>query len=232
MRIAILTYPGLTALDAIGPFEVFNILREFEICFVWKEVGPVVADGGRLILGATHTLDEVQCCDLLLVPGSSANTLTVMADDVVMRWLRAVHAGTRFTASVCSGALILAAAGLLGDEPATTHWAAMPLLPRYGAKPEPDKRIVESGKLVTAAGVSAGIDLALHLVAKLLDPERAKIAQLLIEYDPQPPFDSGHMRKAQADIARKAKARMSRIAMTNPRNLISIPKLLTRQWRT
>lgn len=106
------------------------------------------------------------------------------------------------------------------------------LATRYGAKPEPDKRIVESGKLVTAAGVSAGIDLALHLVAKLLDPERAKIAQLLIEYDPQPPFDSGHMRKAQADIARKAKARMSRIAMTNPRNLISIPKLLTRQWRT
>jgi transcriptional regulator GlxA family with amidase domain len=230
MRIVFLTYPGMTALDALGPYEVFNSLRAFDIRFAWKEPGPVVTDSGVLIVGATHSLDEIHEADVLLVPGSAANTLTMMTDDDVLAWLKTIHATTRFTTSVCSGALILGAAGLLEGLPATTHWAGMSALKPMGATPCPDDRIVESGKIITAAGVSAGIDLALHLVAKLLDEDQAKMAQLFIEYDPQPPFDSGHMSKAEAHIAQQAKTKMAAIAASNPTNLLSIPKLVLRQW--
>ena len=167
---------------------------------------------------------------MVLVPGSAADTLTMMADQEVLAWLKKVHAKTRFTTSVCSGALILGAAGLLNGLPATTHWAGMSALIQVGATPRPEERIVEAGKIITAAGVSAGIDLALDLVAKLLDEDQAKMAQLFIEYDPQPPFDSGHMSKAEAHIARQVKKKMAAIAASNPRNLLSIPKLVVRQW--
>ena len=230
MRIVFLTYPGMTALDALGPYEVFNSLRAFDIRFAWKEPGPVATDSGVLVIGATHSLDEIDECDVVLVPGSAADTLTIMADDEVLAWLEKVHPTTRFTTSVCSGALILGAAGLLDGLPATTHWAGMSALRQVGATPRPEERIVEAGKVITAAGVSAGIDLALHLVARLLDEDRAKMAQLLIEYDPQPPFDSGHMSKTEAHIARQAKTKMAAIAAGNPRNLVSIPKLVVRQW--
>ena len=183
-----------------------------------------------LVIGATHSLDEIDECDVVLVPGSAADTLTMMADQEVLAWLKKVHAKTRFTTSVCSGALILGAAGLLNGLPATTHWAGMSALIQVGATPRPEERIVEAGKIITAAGVSAGIDLALDLVAKLLDEDQAKMAQLFIEYDPQPPFDSGHMSKAEAHIARQVKKKMAAIAASNPRNLLSIPKLVVRQW--
>jgi transcriptional regulator GlxA family with amidase domain len=230
MKIVFLTYPGMTALDALGPYEVFNSLRAFDIRFAWKETGPVVTDSGVLVIGATHSLDETDACDVVLVPGSAADTLTMMADQEVLAWLRNIHPTTRFTTSVCSGALILGAAGLLKGLPATTHWAGMSALKQVGATPRPDERIVDTGKIITAAGVSAGIDLALHLVARLLDEDQAKLAQLFIEYDPQPPFDSGHMSKAEEHIAREAKTKMAAIAARNPRNLLSIPKLLMRQW--
>lgn len=113
MKIVILIYPGLTVLDAIGPYEVFNSLRKFDIHFAWKEVGPVVSDSGVLMLGATHSLGEISECDVLLVPGSAADTLTLTADHEVLRWIRKIHASTKYTTSVCSGALILGAAGLL-----------------------------------------------------------------------------------------------------------------------
>lgn len=230
MRVVFLTYPGLTALDAIGPYEVFNALREFEICFAWKEVGPIVADSGVLVLGATHALEDITECDVVIVPGSAAETLTIMADDEVLRWLRAIDATTRYTASVCSGALILGAAGLLKGLPATTHWAGLPYLSRVGATAMPDERIVDNGHILTAAGVSAGIDLALHLVGKLLGDEQAEMAQLLIEYDPRPPYDAGHMSKADEALAQKASLKMNRTAAANPRNLLSVPKLLLGRW--
>ena len=230
MKVVILIYPGLTALDAIGPYEVFNSLRKFDIQFAWKEVGPVISDSGALVLTATHSLAEISECDVLLVPGSAADTLTLMTDQKVLSWLRRIHATTRFTTSVCSGALILGAAGLLKGLPATTHWAGMKALKQVGAVPKPKDRIVRNEKIITAAGVSAGIDLALLLVSEILGTEQAKIAQLLIEYDPHPPFDAGHMSKAEESVAKKARSKMYRIATMNPRNIVTIPKLLLKKW--
>ena len=158
MKVAILIYPGMTALDAVGPYEVFNGAKDIELQFVWKEVGPVLTDSGVLAIGATHTITEVTSPDILLVPGSTADTPTLMADSEIMRWIQEVHKRTQFTTSVCSGALILAAAGVLEGLPATTHWAGMSALKRFGADPKPGERIVHSGKVITAAGVSAGID--------------------------------------------------------------------------
>lgn len=229
MNIAILVYPGMTALDAIGPYEVLNGLPDATLHFVWKTVGPVITDSGVLALGATHTFDQIKQADIVVVPGSSADTPTMMADSRVLSWLREIHPTTRFTTSVCSGALILAAAGLLKGLPATTHWAAMSALSKFGSEPMPEERVVQSGKIITSAGVSAGIDMALHLVAQIYGEERARIIQLLIEYDPRPPFDSGHMSKAAPRIAEAARSEMSRRA-TNIRNLISVPKVLANQW--
>lgn len=229
MNIAILIYPGMTALDAIGPYEVLNGIPDVRLHFVWKTIGPVMTDSGVLVIGATHTLDQIKRADVVVVPGSSADTVTMMADSRVLTWLKEIHPTTRFTTSVCSGALILAAAGLLSGLPATTHWAGISALRRFGAEPRPDERVVQSGKIITAAGVSAGIDMALHLVAQICGEERAKIIQLLIEYDPRPPFDSGHMSKADSRIADAARSEMSRRA-ANIRNLISVPRLLANQW--
>jgi transcriptional regulator GlxA family with amidase domain len=230
LKIAILVYPGMTALDAIGPYEVFNATRAFDIQFVWKEIGPIVTDSGRLVLGATHALADVQAADLVLVPGSSTDTLTEMADQAVLNWLRAVDRTTRYTTSVCTGALILGAAGLLRGHPATTHWLGMPALQTFGATALPNERIVRSGKLVTAAGVSAGIDLALYLTAELLGAEAAQAAQLSIEYDPQPPFDAGHLSKADPAVVRRARADLAKLAVLNPRNLVSLPAFVVQRW--
>jgi len=196
---AILLYPGVTALDAVGPWEVFSRLPNTEVRFVGKEVGPVTCEGGTLLLGVTHTLAETPSPDLLLIPGG-ATTPTQMVDDEVLEWLREVHKTTTWTASVCTGALILGAARILKGLPATTHWYKMGVLKIMGAKPQPDERIVHSGKIVTSAGVSAGIDLALWLAGEIVGRERAQAIQLAIEYDPHPPFDAGHMSKASEDI--------------------------------
>lgn len=229
MQIAIVVYPGMTALDAIGPYEVLATLPGRELRFVWKEAGPIVTDSGALVLGATHSFAATPRPDLVLVPGSSADTATTMADTEVLDWLRAVHPHTQYTTSVCTGALILAAAGLLEGRPATTHWMGMPMLKTLGARPQPEARIVRDGKIFTAAGVSAGIDLALTLLAEIRDDDESRIAQLLIEYDPQPPFDSGHVGKATPEIVGRARRRMLKLAL-NPRDLISVPKILARRW--
>lgn len=227
MQIAILLYPGVTVLDAVGPYEVLRMLPDVDIRFVAHEAGPIVADSGVLALAATHGLDETPAPYMVLVPGSEANTATAMADGVLLDWLRRVHATTTWTASVCTGACILAAAGLLEGRPATTHWAAMGVLKRFGALPQPEQRVVRSGKIWTAAGVSAGIDLGLMLVAEIGGKQRAEMAQLMIEYDPQPPFDQGHMSKARREIAAAAREESARRAQ-NPRNALSVPLIL---WR-
>ena len=229
MNIVILIYPGMTALDVVGPYEVLNLVPDARIQFVWKEVGPVMSDSGVLAIGATHTVDDVKAADVVVVPGSWADTLTMMADVTVLTWLKEIHRTTRYTASVSSGALILAAAGLLKGLPATTHWAAIPALGTFGADPISDERVVESERIVTCAGVSAGIDMALYLAAKLCGEERAQIIQLLIEYDPQPSFDTGHIDKADAKIAAAARSDMLRRS-ANIRNLLSVPQLLADQW--
>lgn len=230
VQIAILLYPGMTALDAIGPYELLNAARDRELRFVAKEVGPIITDSGVLVLGATHTFDETPHPDLVLVPGSSHATTQTMADAQTLAWLRAVHPNTRFTTSVCSGALILGAAGLLEGLAATTHWAAMPMLAGFGATPCPNDRIVRQGKVITAAGVSAGLDLALAVLAELDGDDAAKAAQLMIEYDPQPPFDCGHITKADASTRRRARKALTLAALT-PRELFAFPAVMLNRFK-
>lgn len=226
-EIAIVLYPGLTALDAVGPYEVLKLLPGADVRFVAREPGPVSTDRGHLLLGATHSFDETPAPFLILVPGSEANTTTAMADGYLIRWLQKAHEKTTWTASVCSGALILGAAGLLEGRCATTHWWAQSSLARFGATPMTGERIVRSGKIWTAAGVSAGLDLALAVFSEIAGPEAAEVAQLRIEYDPHPPFDAGHPSKASDRLRKLAEAGLAHDAR-NPQDLISVPKIF---WR-
>lgn len=210
MQIAIMLYPGFTALDFIGPYESLRYLPDAEVRFVWHEVGPVAADSRVLLVGATHTFDETPSPDLLLIPGGFA-TMEHARDDKVLDWVRRAHATSTWTTSVCSGSVILAAAGLLDGKRATSHWAALPVLRTFGAQPVGDQRIVPADdKIVTAAGVSAGIDLGLWLAGRIGGEAKAKAIQLSMEYDPQPPFDSGHMSKASAGTKALATAMMGK----------------------
>jgi transcriptional regulator GlxA family with amidase domain len=227
-QIAIVLYPGVTALDAVGPYELLKSVRGADLRFVAHAPGPVTCDSGRLALIATHGFDETPQPDLVLVPGSENGTVQAMADARLLDWLRKVHPGTRFTTSVCSGALVLAAAGLLKDLPATTHWAAQGALERFGARPDRTARTVRAGKVWTAAGVSAGIDLALALLAEIDGEAWAKLNQLIIEYDPRPPFDAGHPDKAGEDVFAAAKVEMARRAR-NPLDVLALPQIIGRR---
>jgi transcriptional regulator GlxA family with amidase domain len=196
MRIAILVFEKLAALDAVGPYEVLQAVPGWNVCFVGPRKGAIRADSGALGLHADYSLDEVSGADVVLVPGGEGNR-PLLEDEEVLSWLRAVDSGTRWTTSVCTGSLLLAAAGLLDGRRATCHWLFRERLGELGAEPVAD-RVVEDGKYVTAAGVSAGIDMALHLVGRGAGPETAQAVQLGIEYDPQPPFDAGSPDKAPA----------------------------------
>ncbi|MEO1629796.1 MAG: DJ-1/PfpI family protein [Bacteroidota bacterium] len=228
MQIAIVLYDGMTALDAIGPYEVLRTIPDADLRFVSNTPGPVVTDSGVLVLGATHSFAETPAPDLFLVPGSTADTATAMADRALIEWVRSAHETSTLTLSVCTGALVLAAAGILKGRPATTHWAAQSVLKGFGVDARRDERIVRSGKIITAAGVSAGIDLALDVVMELCGQAHAEVTQLAIEYDPQPPLDAGHPSKASPEIYRTAKQEAF-VAARNPRDVVSIPKILWRQ---
>jgi transcriptional regulator GlxA family with amidase domain len=227
MQIAIVLYPGLTALDAIGPYEVLRLLPDAEVRFVGAEPGPIVADSGVLFLGVTHSYAETPRPDVVLVPGSGPRTATAMADAELTGWLRRVHETTQWTTSVCTGALILAAAGILEGKPATTHWNVVRALSALGAQPRPGERIVHAGKVVTAAGVSAGIDLGLWLAGEIAGRERAETIQLYIEYDPHPPFDAGSPSKASEAVLGNAKALGRKVAV----NPSEVRALATVAWR-
>ena len=225
MQIAIMLYPGFTALDFIGPYESLHYLPDAEVRFVWHEPGPVTADSGVLVVGATHSFDETQTPDLVLVPGGFS-TLQHARDEKVLDWVRRVHQSTQWTTSVCSGSVILAAAGLLEGKRATSHWAALPVLRTFGVEPVGDERIVDAGgRIVTAAGVSAGIDLGLWLAGRIAGEAKAKAIQLSMEYAPQPPFDSGHMSKASAATKATATAMMGR-QLATPASLAASTGLL------
>lgn len=216
-QIAIVTYPGFTALDMIGPYEVLRSLPDAEVRFVWHEAGPITADSGVLVIGATHSLAETPSPDVVLVPGGPSTPVHAR-DDVLLDWLRRVHQTARWTTSVCSGSVILAAAGLLEGRRATSHWLTVPALKAFGAVPVGDERIVHEDDVVTCAGVSAGLDMALWLAGEIGGEARAKAIQLLIEYDPQPPYDSGHLSKASATTKAAATALLSRDSM-KPANM-------------
>jgi transcriptional regulator GlxA family with amidase domain len=203
MQIAIVLYPGFTALDFIGPYEVLRNLPDAEVRFVWHEPGPIAADSGVLLVGATHSFDETPSPDVVLVPGGMS-TFEHARDEKLLEWVRRADETSTWTTSVCSGSAILAAAGLLKGKRATSHWSVVPMLKPFGVIPVGSERIVSEGKLVTCAGVSAGLDMALWLAGQIAGEPAAKAIQLVIEYDPQPPFDSGHFSKAS--VATKALA--------------------------
>ena len=198
MQISILIFDGITALDAIGPYEVLRNVPGWEVAFVGKEAGEVRTEDGALGLIVDHAIADRRSADILLVPGGEGNR-ALMEDEAVLDWVREVDRGTKWTTSVCTGSLVLGAAGLLAGKRATGHWLYLDPLREFGAEPV-GGRWVEDGKVITAAGVSAGIDMALHLVGREAGPEVAQAVQLGIEYDPQPPFDAGSPEKAPAPI--------------------------------
>jgi len=199
MNVTILLYDDFTALDAIGPYEVLRFLPGARVQFVAKTAGIQRSDARTLGLIAERDLASVTATDVLVVPGGPGQ-LVAERDPVITSWVARIHATTRWTTSVCTGSLILGAAGVLRGLRATTHWMFLDRLREFGAEPTGD-RVVEQGKVVTAAGVSAGIDMALRLAAHEAGNDVAQAIQLGIEYDPQPPFDAGSPRKAPRHIA-------------------------------
>lgn len=198
MQIAIVVFEKLTALDAIGPYEVLRSVPGWEVKFVGPRKGPVRTDCGALGISADYSLEEVDEADVVLVPGGEGNR-PLLADETILSWLRHMDERTKWTTSVCTGSLVLGAAGLLEGKRATSHWLFLEQLREFGADPV-GGRFVEDGKTLTAAGVSAGIDMALHLVGREAGPELAQAVQLGLEYDPQPPFDAGSPAKAPKPI--------------------------------
>ncbi|MCI0662747.1 MAG: DJ-1/PfpI family protein [Acidobacteria bacterium] len=198
MEIAILLFDRFTALDAVGPYEVLSRMPSSKVKFVAKEPGPIRDNISSLELTAGYSLAEVNSPEIIVVPGGPGQT-ALMDDQIVLDWIRKTHKTSRWTTSVCTGSLILAAAGLLKGLKATSHWLAFDVLRSLGAEPV-SERVVIAGKIVTAAGVSAGIDMALTLVSRVSGLGPAQAIQLGIEYDPQPPFDSGSPSKARAEL--------------------------------
>lgn len=198
MRIAVALFEQVTALDAIGPYEVLQRLPGAEVCFVGHRKGEVRTDNGFLGLTVDYTFDELPEPEIVLVPGGFG-TRALVQDVAILNWIRTAHETSRFTTSVCTGSLLLGAAGVLEGLKATTHFAARQLLTKYGATPS-DQRVVEEGKVITAAGVSSGIDMALLLAERVSDATTAKALQLGIEYDPQPPHDAGALHKVDTAV--------------------------------
>ncbi|MER6301375.1 DJ-1/PfpI family protein [Kitasatospora sp. NPDC001539] len=203
MRIAVLLYPDFTALDAVGPYEVLSRIPGAEVVFTAARRGPVRTDMASLALTADAALEEVDSADVLLVPGGPG-TGAQLTDPAVVEWVRAVDATTTWTTSVCSGSLLLGAAGLLEGRRATSHWICLDQLAGFGAEPTGIERIVVDGKYATAAGVSAGIDLALTLTGLTAGDTTAQALQLVIEYDPQPPYAAGSLAKASPEVVEEA----------------------------
>ena len=204
MLVAIPLFERFTALDAVGPYEVLQRIPSIDVVFVGHQRGEVRTENGMLGVTCDATFDEVGAPDVVVMPGG-IGTRQLIHDEAIRGWLHSVHPRTTFTTSVCTGSLLLAAAGLLDGLTATTHWSAADLLNELGARYVPE-RVVEHvpQRIITAAGVSSGIDMALRLIELLVDREAAQAAQLMIEYDPQPPFDSGTWVKA--DAATRARA--------------------------
>ena len=214
MEIVIYIYDGMTMLDAIGPYEVLRNIENANIKFVAKKKGRITADSGFVQLYASHSIHKVDQADIILIPGSTIAFIKEMKDQKVLDWIKKIDQQSKHTVSVCTGSIILAATGLLEDKLATSHWKPIDMLKDFGAKPI-RKRVVTEGKYMTAAGVSAGIDMALELVAKINGEQAAKAAQLSIEYDPEPPFNSGSYLKADKEVIELSEKQMEDDARKN-----------------
>lgn len=203
MEIVIYIYNGMTMLDAIGPYEVLRNIKGANIKFVAKNKGEITADSHFVHLNAKFSIDEIEEADVLLIPGSTIAFIREMKDQEILTWIRKVDITTQKTVSVCTGSIILAAAGLLKNRKATSHWKPINLLSDFGAIPTRD-RVIEDGKFITAAGVSAGIDMAIYLINNMKGTLAAKAAQLAIEYDPKPQFKSGNYLTADKEVIKLA----------------------------
>lgn len=234
MDIVIYLYNGLTALDAIGPYEVLSRLPNANVKFVSKEKGVIVTDTHFLKLVAEYDISEIEKADILVIPGSVVGFIREAKDKLLLSWINKIDKVSTWTVSVCSGSIILAAAGLLKNKKATSHWAVIHLLKDYGSIPI-SERYVQDGKIITAQGVSAGIDMSLYLAGKIVGVEKAKAYQLSIEYDPKPPFNSGNINKADSSTIDLAKKILSKEAkkdlsiMEIVKNMQSLIKLKRRK---
>ena len=200
LQVVIPLFPAFTALDGVGPYEVLQRIPQIDVTFIGHHRGEVRSENGMLGIIVDAPFEEYPRPDVIVFPGG-VGTRPLEKDERVLEWVRQAHAGSRFTTSVCTGSLVLGAAGLLRGLTATTHWSCYPQLEAHGARALPD-RVVEhlDRRIITAAGVSSGIDMALRLVELLVDRTAAQAAQLMIEYDPQPPFDTGSVPKADDTV--------------------------------
>lgn len=214
MEIVIYIYNGMTMLDAIGPYEILRNLRDVNIKFVSKKKGEITADSQFVQLNAKYEIDEIQKADILIIPGSTVSFVREMKDKRVLNWIKKINETTLKTVTVCTGSIILGATELLKGRKATSHWKPINMLSRFGAIPIRE-RIVEDGKFISSAGVSAGIDMALYLVSILKGEKDAKAAQLIIEYDPNPMFQSGNYLTAESDIIELAEKILKKDAIKN-----------------
>jgi transcriptional regulator GlxA family with amidase domain len=201
-------------LDAIGPYEVLKELEDANVKFVAEQKGEIAADSGFVHINAKYAINEINKADILLIPGSNISFIREMKNKPVLNWIREMDKTTQRTVSVCTGSIILAATGLLDGLKATSHWKPIGLLKEFGAIPVRE-RIVEQGKFITAAGVSAGIDMAIYLAARIRGEQEAKAAQLMIEYDPRPMFNSGNFLTAEPEIIKLAEHKMEAKAKKN-----------------
>jgi transcriptional regulator GlxA family with amidase domain len=210
VNIVIPIFDRLTALDAVGPYEVLSRLPGATVVFAALEPGPKRTETEMLALTADEPLAAHPHPDVVVVPGGYG-TRALMGDEAMLAWLHGAHESSQWTTSVCTGSLLLAAAGILDGLEATTHWLELETLRQYGASPV-SRRVVEQGKVITAAGVSAGIDMALTLAARIGGEQLAQAIQLGIEYDPEPPFDTGSTAKAPPEIVALVESRRAQLA--------------------
>ena len=216
LEIAILLYDGITALDAIGPYEVFAATQQCHVKFVAKDKGLIKLDSKMGFLHADYSFSDITSADILIVPGCSPpNFKNPMNDETTLNWIRNIHQTTKWTTSVCNGSLILSAAGLLKGMKATSHWGSFDILQSLGTIPT-DERVVRQNKMVTAAGVSSGIDMALQLVAWEFGDDLSMGVQLILEYDPQPPFDTGSVQKAPKPLVEDIKKMLQAFSEKEP----------------
>jgi putative intracellular protease/amidase len=199
-EIALFLYDGMTALDAVGPYEVLARLPDAQVKFVASTPGPKETDVG-LVLTADASLDQVPTPDIIVIPGSGK--VPFLEDPAAVEWVRRAHQTSKWTTSVCTGSMLLGTAGILQGKRATSHWAVRDYLRNFGAEPVAERVVIE-GKVITAGGVSAGIDMALTLAAREAGEDEARALQLVIEYDPQPPYDSGSLEKAEPETKQRA----------------------------
>jgi transcriptional regulator GlxA family with amidase domain len=209
IRIVFILYPGLTQLDFTGPYEVLTRMPGAEVVLASKDGGSIVSETG-LIFGGIRCLADIEHADMIMIPGGPGQT-EAMLDRAFMAEVKRLGEGARYVTSVCTGSLILAAAGLLKGKRAGSHWAYRELLAAFGAIPDP-ARVVRDGNAITGGGVTAGIDIALTIVADLAGEEAAKMIQLMIEYAPAPPFNSGRPETASPETVNAVKSRFAAFA--------------------